>query len=80
MKETETDGSTPEQLLQILEAQLGAQRSQKAHTSRNRAMILVGGVLFILIGAGVALLVLDQMLSDFRENGHPPQTPTTSSR
>ena len=80
MKETETADSTPEQLLQILAAQLAAQRSQNATSSRNRAMFVVGGLLFILIAAGVAFLVLDQMLNDFRENGHPPQVEATPAR
>lgn len=69
MKETETQGATPEQLLQILDSQLAAQRSHHAGRSRNRAIILVVGLLFIVVAAGAALLVLDQMLADLRQNG-----------
>lgn len=80
MKETGTGEPTPEQLMQILEAQLAARRSQSAASSRNRAIFLVGGLLFILAAAGVALLVLDQMLSDLRQNGRPTQTETAGVR
>jgi uncharacterized membrane protein len=79
MKETETGGPTPEELLQILDAQLVAKRSQGAASSRNRAMFLVGGLLFILVAAGVALFVLDQMLSDLRQNGQLPQAGETTA-
>ncbi len=68
-KETETQGATPEQLLQILDSQLATQRSHRPNASRNRAIILVIGVLFIVAAAGAALLVLDQMLADLRQNG-----------
>jgi uncharacterized membrane protein len=80
MKETGTGGPTPEQLLKILDAQLASRRSQNAASSRNRAIILVGGLLFILVAAGAALLVLDQMLSDFRQNAHPPKAEATANR
>ena len=69
MKENETNVSTPEELMRILDAEIAAKRSHRPWTSRNRATILVVGVLFIVIGAGVALLVLDQMLTNLRQNG-----------
>jgi len=77
VKETETQGATPEQLLQILDAQLSSQRSHRGVSSRNRAIILVVGVLFILGAAGAALLVLDQMLADLRQApaGSQKETP-----
>jgi len=68
-KETGTADATPEQLVAMLDHELAAKRSHRPWTSRNRATILVVGVLFIVIGAGVALLVLDQMLADLRQNG-----------
>ena len=71
MKEIETSESTPEQLLEILEAQLALQRSHRAKSGRNRAIILVGGLLLIVGAAGAALLVLDQMLMDLRMNDRP---------
>lgn len=64
MKQTATEEPTPEHLLQMLDAELALQRSGNASPSRNRAMLLVGGVLFIVIAAGTALFVLLQMLAD----------------
>jgi hypothetical protein len=75
-KETESEGATPEQLMQMLDLQLNSHRSQRAGASRNRAIILVVGLLFIVAAAGAALLVLDQMLADLRQNGsaaHPAE-------
>ncbi len=69
MKENETALATPEQLLQMLDLQLALRRAQRGPAGRNRAMLLAGGVLFILIGAGVALLVLAQMLADLPQGG-----------
>lgn len=71
MKETESPEPTPEQLLQILDAQLAAKRSHRTKTDRNRATILVAGVLVILAAAGAALLILDHMLMDLHEGGRP---------
>jgi hypothetical protein len=71
MKETETTQSTPEQLLQMLDAQLVAQRSHRAQSGRNRAIILVVGILFIVVAASAALLVLDQMLMDMPHGDRP---------
>jgi len=73
VKETGTPGPTPEELVKMLDCELASQRSHRPATSRNRAIILVVGVLFIVIAAGVALLVLDQMLADIRQNGQFPQ-------
>ena len=69
MKETETARTTPEQLLQMLDTRLAMQRAQRGQPGRNRAMLLVGGLLFIAIAAGVALLVLAQMLADLPQGG-----------
>ena len=73
MKETETVQTTPEQLLQMLDAQLAMQRAERAPAGRNRAMLLTGGVLFIVIAAGVALMVLGQMLADLPRDRHGSQ-------
>jgi len=73
-KETETNAATPEQLLKILDTQLASQRSHRGVSSRNRAIILVVGLIFIVGAAGAALLVLDQMLADLRQNGPAPET------
>ena len=72
MKEIESNHTTPEQLLQMLEAQAVARRSQRAKSDRNRATILVAGILFIVLAAGGALFVLDQMLLDLRQGYHLP--------
>jgi hypothetical protein len=55
--------------VQMLDAQLAAQRSQIEKSGRNRAIFIVGGILFIVLAAGAALLVLDQMLMDIRDGG-----------
>jgi hypothetical protein len=74
MKETGTEEPTPEQLLQIIDADIAARRSHSAQTGRNRAIILVVSILFIVSAAAAALLVLDQMLADLRNGEHPAQT------
>ena len=80
MKENETAHATPEQLLQMLDTQLAMQRAQRGPGGRNRAMLLAGGVLFIVIGAGVALLVLAQMLADLPQNGrHAAAAPAAAA-
>ncbi|MEZ0256052.1 MAG: hypothetical protein ACAI37_12285 [Chthoniobacter sp.] len=71
MKQTESPDATPEQLMQMLDLQLAVQRSHREQSGRNRATILVGGVLFIIVAAGVALLVLDQMLMDIKPDKAP---------
>jgi hypothetical protein len=71
MKETESHEATPEQLLQILDAQLAAKRSQRANAGRNRATILAVGILFILFLACGSLLVLNQMLQEMRPAAQP---------
>ena len=77
MKEIETSEATPEQLLQMLEARLVAQRLQREQSGRKRATILVTGILFIVVAASAALLVLNQMLVDLRQSG---RLPTASGR
>lgn len=80
MKETGSEGQTPEQLMQQLEAELAIRRSQTAKVGRNRAIFLVGGVLFILVAAGAALLVLEQMLSDMRPGDIVRQKPPSAAQ
>ena len=75
MKENETNASTPEELLRILDLEIAARRSHREKGSRNRAIILVVGLLIIVMGGGAALLVLDQMLADMRRN-NPVQAST----
>ena len=73
LKETETEGATPEQLLQILERELAFKRSHRPSSSRNRAMILVAGIILIVVAAGGALLLLNEMVADMRQSGPAPQ-------
>jgi hypothetical protein len=73
MKENGTGEPTPEQLLQIIDAEITLRRSHSTNNGRNRAIILVVGILFIVIAAGAALLILDQMLADYRNTEHPPR-------
>jgi len=77
MKETESQDATPEQLLQMLDAEMAVHRSQREKSGRNRATVLVAGVLFIVCAAGAALLVLEQMLTDMRPNGRMPASGMT---
>ena len=79
MKEIQSPDPTPEQLMQLLDAQLAVHRSHRAKSGRNRAIILVSGIVFIVVAAGAALLVLDQMLMNLRENGRPASTPMATS-
>ena len=79
-KETGTPEATPEQLMQLLDVQLASQRSHRQNAGRNRAIILVAGLLFIVAAAGAALLILDQMLSDLRHQGPSGGTAPTESR
>lgn len=79
VKETESKEPTPEQLMQILDGELATKRSHRTNASRNRAIILVFGLLFIVIAAGAALLVLDQMLTDLRPNGPSSSQDSTAS-
>jgi hypothetical protein len=79
MKEIQTSDLTPEQLVQMLDVQLAAHRSHQSKSGRNRAIILVSGILFIVAAAGAALLILDQMLMDKLENNRPDAPTMTTS-
>ena len=79
MKETETAQATPEQLLKLLDLQLSAQRQHRETSHRNRATILVLGVLFVVAAAAAALLVLGQMVEDYRTTGAPAQRTAAGS-
>ena len=65
MNENRNPEATPDQLLQLLDTQLAAARNKRRSTNPySRVVLLVGGLLLILAGCGVALLFLQQMLSD----------------
>ncbi len=78
MKETQTSETTPEQLLQMLDARIAMSRARASGAGRHRATLLVGGVLFIFIAAGVALVVLAQMTSDLPHGKRPPTAQAVS--
>ncbi len=75
-KQTDIAPPTPEQLLKLLEIQLGQERGRRARKSRNRATFLVTGIFVILAAAAVAMIVAQQMLAELRERG--ALTPETS--
>ena len=71
VNETRTSEPTPEQLVRLLDSQLTLARAKRAgDRTPRRAALLVGGMLVIVAGCFVALLILQQMLSELHEN--PP--------
>jgi hypothetical protein len=68
-KQIESHQPTPEQLMQMLDLQLAGERAKRAGRSRNRAMILVFGVIGIIAAGGIALIVAQQMLMDLQQRG-----------
>lgn len=68
-QQTETSQPTPEQLMQLLDLQLARERAKRPGRSRNRAMILVFGLLAIVAAGGIALIVAQQMLLDLQDRG-----------
>ena len=61
---SKTSAPTPEQLLKLLDLQIAASRSRRRETPRRRALVAVGAILFIILGALAALLILQQMVAD----------------
>lgn len=74
-QQIETSQPTPEQLLRLLELQLAGERSKREARPRKRAMILVFGMLAIVVLAGLALMIAQQMLVDLHDRGAMPPTP-----
>jgi hypothetical protein len=80
MNDNKIDQATPDQLLKILDLQIAEQRSKRHRSTRQRGLILAGGVLLIIAGALVAFLVLQQMLLDLpRSNQREEPTPAVSA-
>ena len=68
VNETRTSEPTPDQLIQLLDSQLTLARADRVgDRAPRRAALLVGGMIFIVAGCCVALLILQQMLSDLHE-------------
>ena len=60
-----TDESTPEQLLQMLDLQIAAQRAKRKNLANRRAILIAVAVL-LLMGAAMALVVLQQQAEEKR--------------
>ena len=74
-RETLPVQQTPEQLQRLLEVQLASQRHRREKRSGSRVAVLVAGIVFILIGAGAALFLLDHILRDLRSSRGPENAP-----
>ena len=68
-KQTESTPPTPEQLLKLLDLQLGQERSKRERKSRNRATFLVTGIFFIIVAGAISLVVAQQLLADLHDRG-----------
>ena len=66
-QQTKSAEPTPEQLLQLLDRQINSRRAKRNGVRKHRAVLLVGGLFLILGALFVALFVLQQMVSDFRQ-------------
>ena len=78
MNETRIPQPRPEQLVKLLDAQLHMTRGRRTEdTGQRRIVVLVGGLLFIVVACGAALLILQHLLSDLRERG-AAQAPQSS--
>jgi hypothetical protein len=64
MNENRSAESTPEQLLQVLDMQLSVQRARRQQTSSKRTAWRIFGILFILVGAIAALLILQYAMNE----------------
>lgn len=64
--ETQPVQQTPEQLARVLEIQLAAQRQKREKARGSRGLGLAVGVVFIIIAAATALLILEHMLGELR--------------
>jgi len=66
--ETEGAGKTPEELVRYLDLELANLRARKKSADpRNRAAILMAAILFIFMGAGVAIAILLQKANERRQ-------------
>jgi hypothetical protein len=81
MNENKTNEPTPDQLLRMLDVQIAMQRDKRKNTTRNRAIVLVGGIMIILGGAFIALVILMQRLQDMPRGPveNDPAAPTQTA-
>jgi hypothetical protein len=82
MNENRSADPTPEQLLQLLELQLSAQRAKRQQTSAKRTTWRIFGILLIFGGAIAALLILQYAMSELssRDPGAGRRTEAVSTR
>ena len=84
MNENRSGDPTPEQLLQLLELQLSAQRAKRQQTSATRTTWRIFGILLILGGAIAALLILQYAMSELSSRdlgaGHRTEAAATRPR
>ena len=69
MKTTDENKSTqptPEQLLKLLEVEIGASRQKRVKLESKRRTIQVVSIMVIVVGTAIALWVLMFMLEDFQ--------------
>jgi len=66
MDENKSAQPTPEQLLKLLEAEIGASRQKRIKQETKRRTIQVVGIILIVIGAAIALCILMFMLDDLQ--------------
>ncbi len=67
MNEIKSNDAAPDQLLNLLEAQIALARQKRAATDPGkRTAVLVGGILLIVGGCVAALLFLQQMLPELK--------------
>jgi hypothetical protein len=61
---------TPEQLMKLLDLQIAASRAKRKESPKRRSNVAVIGILIIILGIGVALLFLQQMVADLPPAAH----------
>lgn len=64
--QNKTHDATPEQLMQMLDLQIASQRARRKNIANRRAIFIVVAILLVM-GAGMALLVLQQQAQEKRE-------------
>jgi hypothetical protein len=59
-KQIETNGRTPEELVQILDARIAFYRSSRTEAASQRALILMAVILILVVGTAAGLMMLMQ--------------------
>jgi hypothetical protein len=70
-----TESATPEQLLKLLDLEFDQERRKRtARTPRNRASFLAAGIVFVIVGAVIALLLAEHLLVEMKRDAQTPIT------